>query len=336
MKISKKITSLLSIGILSLPWTQSFANEATSIDKIASPVSVEQLTEKLQSAGVESIYNRTRTVISDSYIDNYNVEDNNTVMVHNNGNPLPTDMFEKKQGNELFAVLITDEDGVQTPTYYFSNSKVLMDDTLEEIVEDLSSQSNENKGARVVGSNYVSRNYKWDFYRKLATGSTIQQGSLATRVTFERIHSNANVDYKKSSVWDITARSEVKCRSSERINNTFVRLDAGSGSQKLLDFAPETSSQSLFTASLDSLFSPTSWTIEAGGYTTKELVSSLSNRYGRWEFKARPGFQTSWVTKPGVRVANSTGSLYLKYSQTLDLNYSDHRTGVVGITVPDR
>lgn len=78
-------------------------------------------------------------------------------MVHNNGNPLPTDMFEKKQGNELFAVLITDEDGVQTPTYYFSNSKVLMDDTLEEIVEDLSSQSNENKGARVVGSNYVSR-----------------------------------------------------------------------------------------------------------------------------------------------------------------------------------
>ena len=49
MKISKKITSLLSIGILSLPWTQSFANEATSIDKIASPVSVEQLTEQLQN-----------------------------------------------------------------------------------------------------------------------------------------------------------------------------------------------------------------------------------------------------------------------------------------------
>ena len=336
MKVSKKIASLLSIGILSLPLTNSFANEVVNSDEISSPVSIEQLADQLQIAGADSVYNGARTIVSDSYIDNYNVEDNNTVLVHNNGNPLPTDIFEEKQGNELFAVLIADEEGVQTSTYYISNSEVLMDDTLDEIIEDLSSQSDEKQDTRVVGKDYVTRDYKWDFFRTLATGSTIQQGSLATKVTFERIHSDADVNHKTSSVWDITSRSEVKCRSTERINDTFVRLDAGSGSQQLLDFAPETTSQSSFTTSLDSLFRPTSWSIDAGGYTTKEHVSSLSNRYGRWEFKARPGIQRSWVTKPGVRVANSAGSLYLKYSQTMNLNYSDHGTGVVGISVPDR
>lgn len=332
MKISKKIVSLLLLSILAVP-SMSFANDATNTDDVAEPIQADELISTLESAGIKSINSNARSVVSDSSIDKMNVEENETVLLHNNGKPLTTDIFEEKQGNNLFAVSISNKNGVKTPTYYISNSEVLMDNTVEGIVEDTSSNVDSRS---VQPRSTISRDYKWDFYRTLATGKKQQQGSLYTEVWFERKTTSASISGVKSSVWDVTSRSEVKARSSERINNTFVRLDVGSGSQKLHDFAPETSSQSSFTASLDQIVQPKSWTITAGGYTTSSLSPGVGSRYGRWQFKARPGTQHSWVVKPGVRASNSAGNFYLKYSQTMDLNFSDHGTGVVGISVPDR
>lgn len=337
MKVSKKIIALLFISMLSIPINESFAND---MDNISVPVKADQITSELKSAGIKSVYNGARSIISDEYIDDYDVDTNNTVVIHNNGYPINTDIFKDKQGNELFAIAISDKNGVQTPTYYMSNSDELMNDTLDGIISDLSeddlSKNTSEKAGRMSQQDYQYRRYKWDFYRTLATGKRQQQGSLFTEVQFNRVTRNANINGKTSSLWDITSRSEIKARSSERINNSFVRLDVGSGSQRLHDFAPETSSNTSITASLDQLFKPTTWTINAGGFKVKDHVSSVNNRYGRWEFKARPGIQQSWVVKPGVRASNSTGSFYLKYSQTVDYNFSNHGTGIVTISVPDR
>ncbi|WP_038300652.1 hypothetical protein [Metaclostridioides mangenotii] len=57
---------------------------------------------------------------------------------------------------------------------------------------------------------------------------------------------------------------------------------------------------------------------------------------GRWEFKARAGRQNSWVTRPGIRASNRSGNFVVKFSQTMQLNYSSHSTGVIQISMGDR
>ena len=41
--------------------------------------------------------------------------------MHNNGNPIKTNIFERKDGNELFAIVLNNIDGIEQKTYYIKN-----------------------------------------------------------------------------------------------------------------------------------------------------------------------------------------------------------------------
>jgi hypothetical protein len=336
-KLRRKTIAILS----SILMVMGSAGVNYAEEETVEEASKDLILEKIESVGAKSVYEgdlslpkeinskNLKSQLETEDLSNLNIDNNDNVVVHNNGEPMHTDLFEEKQGNELFAVVMSNSDGVQNETYYISNTNALMNTTLNEMTDDISNaKSNRAASAKAIKS------YKWDFYRNIV-GGRIQTGSLYTEVDSTKA-GNATVDGANSSIWDVLARSEVKSRSDERINSSFVRLDAGVGSQRLHDFAPETSSNSTLSVSLSKILNPKFWTITAGGYTTKSLSPGLSSRYGRWEFKARAGRQNSWVTRPGIRASNRSGNFVVKYSQTMQLNYSSHSTGVIQISMGDR
>ncbi|HBF7094783.1 TPA: hypothetical protein ACG3HB_003482 [Clostridioides difficile] len=331
MGFFKKSVVMLASALLLTTGT-SFASDL----EVSKTATTDEILSKIESIGAKNIYEGGGAFYNDDEIPNLNLKNNETAVIHNNGNPMNTNIFEEKQGNELFAIVVSNINGNNVESYYISDTETLMDTTLDGMVNDIS--NGKLKDVYKNDLNKQSRNsiktYKWDFYRNLVTGK-IQTGSLYTQLDFSKA-GNYNVDGKNSSIWNVVSRSDVKARSDDRINNTYVRLDAGVGSQKLHDYTPQTTNASTLELSLTKLLNPKLWTISAGGYTTKSLSPGLESRYGRWEFKSRIGKQNYWVTAPGIRASNSKGNFAIKYSQTMKLNYSEHQTGVISASVSDR
>lgn len=269
------------------------------------------------------------------------------VILHNNGEPIETNMFEEKHGNELYAIAVNNMDGVEQKTYYFAQyaDNYEMDELLQTIDE------GELENREVVQTKFTDfeksaqergyiENFKWDFFGYGDNdGIKRQQGSLATSLSMDRKSSSATIDGKRGSVWDVSSFSQMLSRSTGGIFDHKTRLDVGYTNQTLYSWGPKDTWGSTASVSLSGLVSPMNWSFPLSGFDVDDL-SSKSGKYGRWSYDIGLVAPTKMNTEPGVRATNTQGNFGVKLSQTATIRtqytQSNHSTGVLSNFVPDR
>lgn len=117
-------------------------------------------------------------------------------MLHNNGNPIETDIFadSESQGNYLVAVYHTQENGVEVEHYYFTNEP---DSDREGLVmrvseSELSWRKSVGSIADSVKAGGEVKTYTW-YHKK----NTALLAALSTTVIVKRESFNATIDGKK-------------------------------------------------------------------------------------------------------------------------------------------
>ncbi|SEN69223.1 hypothetical protein SAMN05192533_11789 [Mesobacillus persicus] len=160
-------------------------------------------------------------------------------------------------------------------------------------------------------------------------------GVYSTNINFDRKSSSANINGVTGSVWDIHTFQEYD-RITGTVTEQVTRVDANYSAQKLLSYGPLDDSGFSVGVSLSGITSPVSWSFSTGAASTNN-TSSIASKYGRWIWTASvTTFGDPFVTEPGIRVSNTSGSLAVKFSHTFGTNYGSHGTGVVTASIPDR
>lgn len=270
------------------------------------------------------------------------------IILHNNGQPIETNMFEEKQGNELYAIAVNNMDGIEQKTYYFAQNadNYEMDELLETIDEGelenrkvVQTKFNSTNTKSSISPQYIE-NFKFDFFAYGGNdGVKRQQGSLATSLGFDRQSNNVTIDGKKGSVWDIASNSQLLSRSNGGIRSHVTRLDVKYDNQYLYSWGPYDTSGSSAKVSLRELVAPLDWAFPINGFSVND-TSVKGSKYGRWEYKPGAIMPTKMNTDPGLRATNTQGNFGVKLSQTATIRtpyaQSDHGTGVLTNFVPDR
>lgn len=258
---------------------------------------------------------------------------NNTI-IHNNGNPLKTDALTEKNDFELFGVYKTTISGVDYEQYYFINKnkvdKSELMDKMTSIAKDVE-YGVSTLAAREFVPDYVNT-YYWDFdyYGRIVS-------SFSNTVSGQRISSNSSINGVKGSIWDVQSVGQMVTKeSSDRINLQRTRLDVSWTNQKLLDYGPDSSGSGTVSVTLDTSGPSAQWSMDLGSSRVNDL-SSISSKYGRWEFKAPIiGSVKYLTTKSGIRASNTSGNFGVRVSHTFETNRGNHQTGVVEIFWRDR
>lgn len=270
------------------------------------------------------------------------------IILHNNGEPIETNMFEEKQGNELYAIVVNNMNGIEQKTYYFAQNAD--DYEMDELLERIDEGELENRKVKQIKFNSVNtksslspqyiENFKWDFFAYGDNdGVKRQQGSLATSLAFDRQSNNIKINGISGSVWDVASFSQMLSRSTGGIRNHKTRLDVNYTNQTLYSWGPKDSGGSSAQVSLSGLVNPQNWAFALNGFSTDDL-SNKGSKYGRWEYKPGLVMPTKMNTEPGIRATNTKGNFGVKLSHTATIRtqytQSDHGTGVLTNFVPDR
>lgn len=345
MKIKKKLAALVLCSSIVLTSTVnvSFANEDNKFSESSNLLEIKEWKESKYSN--ESFITKEMKSTEGQSISEAKMKFGENIIMHNNGLPIKTNIFEEKHGNELFAITVNNTNGIEQKTYYFSQNidNIEMDKLLDNIndQEDINNdtiktQFKDSKSTRLSDI----KHYKWDFYATGKDGVKRQQGSLATSVGFNRKSSNTTVNGVKGSVWDVDSFSQMLSRSNGFIDNHVTRLDVNYTNQQLYSWGPYDTGETTAKVSLTGLITPESWEFPLNGFKVNDL-SNKGSKYGRWQYKSHLlSGTTKMNTKPGMRVTNTKGNFGLKLSQTAKIAtpyaISDHSTGVISIFTPDR
>lgn len=171
------------------------------------------------------------------------------------------------------------------------------------------------KRTRVEPDTRAVKTLTWT-YKTPSAG--IKVGVISTNLEAKRKSSNTKVDGKASSIWDIKSITQLEFTDTGygKIDQQRTRLSlAKSQTEKLLDWAPDSNGSSTTKVSLDKMFTPSSWEFPVNGFKYKDLTS-VSERYGRWEFNSNILKTSRWKTVPGIRASNSKGQFYIEVSHT--------------------
>ncbi|WP_122639829.1 MULTISPECIES: hypothetical protein [unclassified Romboutsia] len=259
-----------------------------------------------------------------------NAKSNENIIFHNDGKPIETNLFEDKQGNELFAVSLDNENGQNIYTYHMADTdEVNINDTISKIQKEEFNVRNTTRA--LTGDGMYSEGFKWDFYATI-NGAKQQQGSLSTSVLMKRDRASSNTQ----SIWSVEESSQLLSRSNREIKNHVVRMDVNQSTQILHDWGPraQTNGDKL-SVSLGGLSNPKSWSFSIKGFGFVDH-SRQGSKYGRWEFINKGIYPSRELNvKPGITVTNKKGNLIVKLSQTVQFSKSSHQTGVITITEPD-
>ncbi|WP_166703427.1 hypothetical protein [Bacillus albus] len=240
-------------------------------------------------------------------------------LYHNNGNPIKTNILESSSKTDLylFAVSNYNLNNVRYRDYYFSeakteNIKTIHQETVSRLEQLLHSSSYTTKSVT------AKRTYNYSFY---------SGAKLTTTITFSQDSSDADINGKIGSVWDITASHTIK---NTVINPPFIswntQLSVPYSSQKLINYEPDSTMLPLF------LFrNLTGFSINSN--------SLLSENYGSWTLEKNlfnPVPKTAQMNTK-IKTSNTAGNLGLQLSHTyVRAGGTTHSTGIVSTYITDR
>ena len=265
----------------------------------------------------------------------------NKVVFHNNGNALQSD-YNEEEHYLLAVTCIEYEYGIEERAYFSTLSQVSKEKlktiitTADEIFNEANAARKADIPAGIKSSDYVIRSYSEDCTDLLGTEVTV-----AASVTFIRESSTADINGVTGSVWDVKDFVQYEKGIATRINHEYTTLKvSGYAGENLESYGPTVSSGTgTITVGLSGIVPSMSYTFSISGYHIKNQ-SSLANDYGKWYIVDYIGSENSFVTEPGIRVSNTSGSLLVKQIQTI--NYTDASSNDITrtfnwlSTVPDR
>ncbi|MBN4050876.1 hypothetical protein JYU01_01130 [bacterium AH-315-L21] len=268
----------------------------------------------------------------------------NVHVIHNNGKAIKSDFFTegKNEGNYLIAVTYISQGNTINKTVHFANKNSLTQRELDAVIhrEVKLSRAQTGNPHRIQvqsASSSIIETYSWSFFEGSTLGAT-----LRTNVTSQRMADNAIINGVPGSVWDVTSFSQLEKVNGTRLNNKYTRLSVDLTNQELLSFGPaQSTSGGTVSFSLSGGGVPSaSYSFNIDGFSVVNL-SSLSRKYGRWKFVDHFGSEPQFVTDPGIRATNTSGSFIVELSHTASVTYNNtiarkHRTGVIQIHLPDR
>lgn len=258
------------------------------------------------------------------------------VIITNEGKPIESDILDetaKKAGNKVFGVFASKKGDVNYQLYIISNDEEMK---ISDIVEKINKYSKNENELKASSTNSYYRDYNWN----LRYSNKVDYVTITTTVHLSRKSSNANINGSTGSVWDIISSTQTEATDTY-IREHYTRLSANQPNQKLVDWGPEGSNQTgSVSVSLNSMgVAAASYSFNIGNFTVTDL-SSKSEKYGRWKFDTSKQKRTL-KTKPGIRVTNTKGDLYIDVSHSI-YQYIPNAwgqklyTGEVRIIVPDR
>lgn len=309
----KKILIVSCCFILSFTNISSATSTTTTDDVKATQISISEWNE-FKDSDTELKSSKMRSNIEFDDIENQVLSNDDTFILHNDGKPISSNINVENETN-LFAIFIDDIDGNLYTSYYFENvdsvdSESLIDDVSKAESINISNYENINISAE---TNAI-KNLTWT-YKDPVLGNKV--AVVTTSLNAVRKSSTSTM-----SVWDIktTSQLEITISGLARINQQRTRLSlAKSSTEKLIDWAPDSNGSSSEKVSLDGIVTPSTWEFQVSGYKYKDL-SSMSGRYGRWEFNSAILPSSKWKSKPGIRATNSKGQFYVEVSHTANIN----------------
>lgn len=353
--------TLVLVAGLNIPNQAAYAEEETNPAVQTSPAtqakSNEQLDKQLSEQGIDlEVTNKWLEKEDKNNPKKEKKEKKSQNLIHNNGKPIETDLFEENpDGNVLVAVYQDEIDGDPVEKYYFSNK---IDNNIDEIESDaieihkeikndpngfIKKMSNGKKKRSEITTVSVQSQpaggwykiYSWNFYNV----GGIKSGSFESRLNLHRVAASANINGKTGSVWDIHAFNQYEV-SYYRINQQTTRMDVDYSAQEILSYGPYDDAGFDVSVNLSKIASADAWSFNVGSVYTNN-VSSLANKYGRWIWTClnplTSYMQNPFATQPGMRVSNTSGPFSIRTSHTLVTSSGViHSTGVITTTVPDR
>lgn len=288
------------------------------------------------------------------------------MLIHNNGNPIITNIISNEDldynplmetpknsdneeenditDNNLFAVYTGERNGIQYESYVFSNSTEISND---EIVLRLEKMDHSMTATLNQDSATVATKAK-QYYRNVSMAENCWKGSKAiitSTFSFIRRTSNADIDGKKGSIWDVACKNAQLETSNCYIRDFYTWINTNQPNQKLLSWGPieDKSVSGTNSVSLSGMGIP-SWsdTVLAKGFARK-TDTSKSGKYGKWKFYTTSYNQDKLIVEPAIRVSNTKGSLVIKVKHQAGVTrmfsvrkFSDFNTGAQEFTFSDQ
>lgn len=366
LKSTRKILAILMafflvVVLFDLPKAYGAENENKSLN---------QLDRDLTEQGIELLY--TDEWITGESKDNSGAEislqaklNGKSKFIHNNGNPIKTDVIspdENGNASYLIGVYQTELDGSQYEKYFFSNiNNVDVFEIKDEIVKTAKTikanpkayinilsngkakqleQEKEEQTSDVSISAIVTepsggywRSFEWTYYHPYIG---LKAGVFTSSLHFDRKSYGADINGVTGSVWDIHSFNQYEAKNY-RIDIMRTRMDVNYSAQKIHSYGPKDDAGFDVRVDLSNLVSPSGWSFGVGSVITDNM-SSTSSKYGYWSWTHTWDYmQNPFVTEPGMRVSNTSGSLAIKHSHTHHTSYAYwHGTGVITTYIPDR
>jgi hypothetical protein len=313
MKFKK--LAIFSFLILILGVCISFAQaddfEATIVPKnFAVPKNFEVIAIKQWNEGKD---NEPNAIKDNQSID---ITASKAIILHNNGNPIKTNIFKEKQGNELFAVSIYTIKGIEYKSYYIANTPTVdIKNTIYNVVLDKNKNDAKLIENYAKNSHYV-RNYTWDIYDTSIGKTTNQEGRLTTSLDILREKDNVNINDVKGSVWSVNSTSQLMAKSP--IKNQTTLLDVDYSNQSLYSWDPSNGFKYILK-----------------GIQLNDLSNKIE-KYGKWQLKSKLWIFKNLNVNYAIRLTNIPGDFNLKLNQINGFSASKHNTGTILVNLSDR
>lgn len=344
--VSIGFTMLLSLGFTG----ETFAAPKTNkIDVVAEQKLNKDLSKHKINQSLKKTWNQETKRSSESEL------------IHNNGKRIENDVVDKGGKDNLVAVYRTNINDTEYEKYYFSDrptediteikQEVLSDELNieskpDQFIRSLTHNKNKSttklstgyqtKAVKPVPSGGIIKSYKYNFYPFGGNkGSRI--AVFNTNVEFKRKSSNATVNGKKASVWDVHAyQSYEQIQAVGRLTRQETKLGANYSDQKLLKEGPKTDSGGSVSVTLGGGGPPSiTWNFNTSSNFRTQNNSSMEEKLGKWNWYLKFG-HANLKTEPGIRITNTGGNLYVNINHYFRIDGYVNNPGNVRASIPDR
>ncbi|MEC0347987.1 hypothetical protein [Peribacillus frigoritolerans] len=280
-------------------------------------------------------------------------------LIHNNGKRIENDVVDKGGKDNLVAVYRTNINDTEYEKYYFSDrptediteikQEVLSDELNIESKPDQFIRSlthNKNKSTTKLSSGYqtkavkpvpkggIIKSYKYNFY-PFGGNKGDRIAVFNSNVEFKRKSSNATVNGKKASIWDVHAYQSYEQITTGRLDRQETILSGNYSDQKLLKYGPKSDSGGNVSVTLGGGGPPSiSWTFNTNNFRTSNN-SSMDKKRGEWNWYRKFG-HNDLDTEPGIRITNTGGNLYVNINHYFKIESYVNNPGNVRASLPDR